>query len=149
MTAPLIDLFDEMAEKILDVVGPAAPGQPEFQVVLFRNPYPTPPSIDIFPADTAREDDTRGFQEHGGTHMVTVRFRFTSVDEIAGHELLYRVMDEEDDISIVAALEDDQTLNGLASSVVCVQSSGMREYPERGGSHLGCDWLFKVVRVLS
>ena len=98
------------------VVGPAVT-ETEVQVTGRMNPNPTPPSIDIYPGDPFRDTPTAGFQDVGGELLFTVRARVTTIDNIAGQDLLLRLMDDEDDISVAGTLMEDQTLNGLASSV--------------------------------
>ncbi len=152
MTASLADLLDEMQAKLLAVVGPAVT-ETEVQVVGRRNFNPTPPAIDIYPGDPFRESPgIAGFGETGGELIFTVRARVTTVDNIAGQELLLRFMDDEDPISVASTLMDDQTLNGLASSVYVEGNSGYLQYVEggtEGGALLGCEWRVRVLRVLS
>jgi hypothetical protein len=147
----LPDLLDEMAATMLAVVGPQAPDV-EVQVVGRRNFNPTPPSIDIYPGDPFRDITTAGFSETGGELLLTVRARVTTVDNIAGQELLLRFMDDQDPISVASTLMDDQTLNGLASSVYVEGNTGYVQYIEggtEGGALLGCEWRVRVLRVLS
>ena len=116
------------------------------------NPNPTPPSIDIYPGDPFRDTPTAGFQEVGGELLFTVRARVTTVDNIAGQDLLLRLMDDEDDISVAGTLMEDQTLNGLASSVFVESQTGYTRYLEGGtesGGLLGCEWRVRVLRVTS
>lgn len=152
-TAPLGDLLNEMAAQLRAVVGPAVGAETEVQVTGRRNFNPTPPSLDIWPGDPFRSTpDTAGFQETGGDVVFTVRARVTTVDNIAGQDLLLRLMDDEDDISVATALMDDQTLNGLASSVYVEGNSGYISYMGDSGSEgplLGCEWRVRVLRVLS
>ena len=116
MTASLADLLDELAATMRAVVGPAVT-ETEVQVTGRRNFNPTPPSIDIYPGDPFRSTpDSAGFGETGGELLLTVRARVTTVDNIAGQDLLLRLMDDEDAISVASTLMEDQTLGGLASS---------------------------------
>jgi hypothetical protein len=105
----------------------------DLQVVGRLNPDPTPPSIDIFPpfADQARDQDSAGFGDVVGRVILTVRVRVTTVDHDAGQNLLLRFMDEEDDLSLVHAIMDDQTLNGLAGSVYAVGPVGIHPLPRQ------------------
>ena len=75
----------------------------------------------------------------------------TTVDNIAGQDLLLRLMDDEDAISVASTLMEDQTLGGLASSVYVEGNSGYIRYLEgdEGGALLGCEWRLRVLRVLS
>lgn len=154
MTAPLGDLLDAFADVLLAAVAPAMPTEVEFQVTGRRNFNPTPPSIDIYPGDPFRDatDATAGFSETGGMLYLTVRARVTTVDNQAGQDLLLRLMDDEDDISVAANLMDDQQLGGFVSSVYVDGNSGYIQYIEggtEGGALLGCEWRVRVFRVLS
>ena len=128
MTASLAELLDEMAATMLAVVGPAVT-ETEVQVVGRRNFNPTPPSIDIYPGDPFRDTPSAGFTETGGELLLTVRARVSTVDNIAGQELLLRLMDDEDAIGVASTLMEDQTLNGLASSVYVEGQHGLRPVP--------------------
>ena len=150
-SASLAELLDELANTMLAVVGPAV-SETEVQVVGRRNFNPTPPSIDIYPGDPFRSTpDSAGFGETGGELLLTVRARVTTVDNIAGQDLLLRLMDDEDAISVASTLMEDQTLGGLASSVYVEGNSGYIRYLEgdEGGALLGCEWRLRVLRVLS
>lgn len=143
--------MDELAATLEAVVGPAV-AETEFQVVGRLNPNPTPPSIDIYPGDPFRDTTTAGFQETGGELLFTVRARVTTIDNTAGQNLLLRLMDDADDISIAGTLMDDQTLNGLASSVYVEGNTGYTRYLDGGadsGGLLGCEWRVRVLRVTS
>ena len=152
MTASLADLLDELAATMLAVVGPAVT-ETEVQVVGRRNFNPTPPSIDIYPGDPFRETPgIAGFAETGGELLLTVRARVSTVDNIAGQDLLLRLMDDEDAISVASTLMEDQTLNGLASSVFVEANTGYVQYVDagqEGAAYLGCEWRVRVLRVLS
>jgi hypothetical protein len=147
--------MDELADTIRNAVGPDVLSDygGDLQVVGRLNPDPTPPSIDIYPpfADQARDQDSAGFGDVVGRVILTVRVRVTTVDHDAGQNLLLRFMDEEDDLSLVHAIMDDQTLNGLAGSVYAVGPSGYTRYPDSGGDGdlLGCEWNVSLMRAYS
>ena len=154
-TAPLGDLLDEMAATIQAVLD-AELGAGFGQAVGRRNFNPTPPSIDIYPGDPFREDAAAGFEASGrrGELILTVRARVTTVDNTAGQDLLLRFMDDQDDIGVTPALQDDPTLNGLASSVQVTGDTGYLRYvgeggDESGGGYLGCEWRVRVIRAFS
>ena len=125
------DLMDEMADSLLAVVGPAVT-ETEVQVVGRLNPTPTPPSIDIYPGDPFRDTPTAAFGDVGGELLFTVRARVITTDNTAGQNLLLRLMDDTDDISVAATLMEDQTLNGLASSVYVEGNTGYTRYLDGG-----------------
>ena len=78
-------------------------------------PQPHTASIDIYPGDPFRDITTAGFRQVGGELLFTVRARVTTVDNVAGQNLLLRLMDDEDAISVAGTLMEDQTLSGHAS----------------------------------
>jgi hypothetical protein len=154
VTTPLGDLLEELAVVLRSVVGPAV-SEVEVQVTSRRNFNPTPPSIDIYPGDPFRDNtsaSTAGFQEIGGELALTVRARVSTVDNNAGQDLLLRLMDDEDDISVAAALMEDQTLGGLTGSIIVDGNSGYIAYLEpgqEGAALLGCEWRVRLLRTLS
>ena len=101
------------------------------QVTGRLNPNPTPPSIDVYPGDPFRDTPTAGFGQVGGELLFTVRARVTTVDNIAGQNLLLRLMDDEDDISVAGTLMEDQTLNGHASQRLRGRQHRLHPLPRR------------------
>jgi hypothetical protein len=143
-TAALTELIDEMVT-ILDT----ALGDDVEQVVGRRVFAPTPPAVDIYPADPFRTTDAAGFGDISGAYVFTVRARVNTTDNEAGQDVLLAMMDDEHDLCVAVALEDDQSLNGLASSVDVGGPSGYRLYVEGDQAFLGCEWNVTVVRTLS
>jgi len=118
------------------------------QVVGRLNLDPTPLSIDVYPADPFNDDDSEGFGDPSYAYRYTVRARTHSADPIPAQDLLLDLMDANEGLAV--ALEDDQTLNGNASSVVVTGPSGLRPYRGVGESVLiGCEWTVKVLRETS
>lgn len=151
--ASLATILDELAATMSAVVGPAVSPEVEVQVTGRRNFNPTPPAIDIYPGDPFRDTPTSsaGFGEIGGELLLTVRARVTTVDNPAGQDLLLRLMDDEDDISVAGTLMDDQSLGGLIGSISVDGNSGFIQYVDPGtdAALLGCEWRVRVVRILS
>ncbi len=152
--AALGDLLDALRDVLLDTVGPAVTDV-EVQVTGRRNFNPTVPSIDIYPGDPFRDKltSTAGFSDDQGDLILTVRARVSTVDNQGGQDLLLRLMDDHDDIGVAGTLEEDQTLNGLASSVSVEGNSGYLSYieggSESGAALLGCEWRVRVLRAVS
>lgn len=123
----------------------------DIQVVRRMTFNPTPPCIDIYPATPFRADTTQGFGEVAGEFIFTVRLRASTADNEEGQDVILAFMDDADDLSVATALEDDQTLNGLASSVEVDGPSGFVPYGDSGahGVQLGCEWTVTVVRAES
>lgn len=105
---------------------------------------PTPLSIDIYPADPMTDDRPRGFGPPFGAYVLTVRARVGGADHEAAQDALLDLMDWHDGLANV--LEDDQTLNGLASSVSVAGPTGLRPYRGKGDEILmGCEWSVNVI----
>jgi hypothetical protein len=139
-------IADELAAKVA-----AALGDNISQVSGRRIFSPTPPTIDIYPADTFRADVGRGFGDLGGALIFVVRARVNSADNEAAQDLLLDLMDDESDVCVAAALADDQTLNGLASTIEVDGPTGFRVYDDLGHTQafIGCEWTVTIVNRAS
>lgn len=147
----LIDVLEELADQLQTAIDPD-PDVGLMQIVALRNFNPTPPSIDIYPADPSRDSfDTAGFNEIGGELDLTVRARVTTADNLAGQKLLLRFMDDQDSICVAGILMDDQTLGGLTSSVYVDGFTGfeLHDGADAGGPLLGVRWHVRVLRVIT
>ena len=113
---------------------PLAGQVPDLQVVGFLNSNPTPPSLDVYPADPFL--DGAGFGVDSQTVYFTVRARVSTADEEAGQRLLLRLLDTGDTASV------EQALGAAGYAVTPEGVSGFREYLESidGGRLLGCEW---------
>lgn len=139
-------LMDEMAAKIEALFD----ASDNVQVTSRMNFNPTPPSIDIYPGDPSREEQTAAFDDISGSLLFNVRARVGTADHEAGQEVLLALMDDEDDWCIAAALLDDPTLNGYATAVDLSSMSGYMLFPTPdGGAFLGCLWQFEVIPARS
>lgn len=109
------------------------------------------PSLDVYPSDPFRGDQTRGFGRLGGEYLFTVRARINTPDNEGAQEMLLRLMDDEDDLCVMAALMEDQTLNGHASSVEVDGPTGYVRYADSGaeGAWLGVEWRVTLVPARS
>jgi hypothetical protein len=144
----LRDILDEMASSVRDAISSTGfPVQVERGMIL----NPTPPTIDIYVTDPAREFSTAAFGDIAGGYQITVRARVTTADNDSGQDLLISFMDDTDDLCIPLALFSDPTLNGKATSMDLVTVSGHRAYetPDPERAHLGCQWDFLVIPAAS
>jgi hypothetical protein len=139
-------LLDEMADKIRDAV---AGSDWDFQVEPWLVLNPTTPCVDMWPGAPPTEDETAGFGDPVGAKVFTVRARVSSADTDAGRDQMLALMDVTRDESVIIALLDDPTLNGLASSIDLLTTSGLVPVPtlDGVGAYLGCLWTFLVVDV--
>jgi hypothetical protein len=139
----LRDILDEMVEIVRDVLHEVDfPIQVERGMVL----NPSPPTVDVFVSDPAREFESAGFGDLAGAYLITVRARVQTADNDSGQDLLISFMDHTDGLCIPAAVLSDKTLNGYASGLGLTSSSGHRAYetPDGAAAHLGCQFDFLV-----
>jgi hypothetical protein len=143
--AGLLDIMDAMADQIRSVVDDVT--DVDVQVEPRLNLNPTPPSIDIYPGDLARDQPSAAFDDISGGYLLTVRARVSTADNEAGQALLLAFMDDTNDLSIGQALADDTTLNGYASSLDVTSQTGYVLFPDPGGEGalLGCQWTVLVL----
>jgi hypothetical protein len=148
MTATLAEIADEIAATLEDAI--QIEGD-EIDVYPRLNLSPQGFCIDVYPAAEFRAVDGAGFTDETGIVNWVVRARING-DRDAEQDLLLRLMDEEDDLGVAAVLMDDQTLNGLASSVRVTGPSGYTQYLDAGAegtSRFGVEWLVTVLRAYS
>lgn len=136
-------------DELKSVLDTAFAGE-DIQVAARLNLNPSAPtSVDIYPGDPFREETAAGFTDLSGMVIFTVRARVDVADTDSAQDALLRLMDDDDDICLAAALEDDQTLNGWASSVKVEGPSGYIPYGDNPGVLLGCQWKVSVLRAFS
>jgi hypothetical protein len=123
----------------------------DFQVEPRMVVNPTPPSVDMYPADPARDTETGNFgataEEISEGYWVNVRARCAVVDGVAQQDVLLELKDDTSEICLVQALYDDPTLGGLAYDVALDQESGFVLFPtiDGGAVHVGVLWRFLVL----
>ena len=144
--ATLAQLMDALATQIRDVIDDTTDVAVQVEPRWVVNP--TPPCIDIYPADPSTDQDLRAFGDLVGETTLTVRARVDMSDSTAGQDLLLAFMDDDDPLSIAAAIDEDDTLGGLATSVDVRSRSGYVRVLE-GGDYLGCLWTVVVVKARS
>ena len=146
--AQLTEIMDALAAQIQNQLcsGTADPLIENLQVHGRMNPNPSPPAVDVYPADPFQEPFTFG----GGNNIMffTVRARVSVADQDAGQDLLLSLMDPKEETSMIQAILSDRTLGGKAAkaSVVAGPSAyGVFVNPAgEPGSLLGCTWTVQV-----
>lgn len=133
-------LATQIRERLDDITDIAVQVEPRFVS------NPTPPTIDIYPADPSNDPDLRAMGKLLGGELLTVRARVDMADTVAGQDLLLAFMDDTDPLSIAAAIHSDSTLDGTASSVDVRSRSGYVRVVE-SGEHMGCLWSVVVVKT--
>jgi hypothetical protein len=144
--ATLAEIMDALADQIRDVLADVTDVAVQVEPRWVTNP--TPPCIDIYPADPSTDQDLRAFGELMGGELLTVRARVDMADSTAGQDLLLALMDDEDPLSVAAAINEDDTLGGLASTLDVRSRSGYVRFLE-SGEHMGCVWGVVVVKARS
>ena len=139
----LLEIVEAMAEALEPLKGSI----PDLQVYPYLNYNPTPPSIDIYPADLFQTGS--GFGDDADCFF-TVRARTTTADHEAGQKALLAMLDRRSPESVEAALTVDQTLGGRVQSTAVAEDgiSGYREYledPQSNGRLIGCEWRVMVI----
>ena len=142
----LIEITEAMADQIRSVI--VAVIDVDVQVEPLWVVNATPPTIDMYVSDPSADQELRAFGEAIGGDLITIRARVDMADSVAGQRLLWAFMDDEDPLSISAALSEDKTLGGLATSLDVRERSGMVRVME-GGDFLGCLWQVLVIKARS
>lgn len=80
-----------------------------------------------------------------------IRVRVSPADTDAGQRLLYDLVDPDDDLSIIAALDSDPTVGGLAYTLIWGDWGGISSFPDLNsdGSFIGELLPIKVVKAYS
>lgn len=144
-TATLAQLLDAMADQVRDVVDDVTDVAVQVEPRWVANP--TPPCIDMYPADPSTDPELQAMGDILGEPVFEVRARVDMADTTAGQDLLLALMDEFDPLSIAAALEESD-LDGLAKSIKVRSRSGYVRVLD-GGDFLGCTWQVVVTRATS
>lgn len=142
-------LLEQMSAQLRDALAGA---DWDFQVEAGMILNPTPPTVDVYPADPGRELElTGGFgatdAEADDGLWVNVRARISPLDHNAGQEILVELMDPASELSLVQAIYDDPTLNGYATDVNLESQTGYVLVPtiDGGAVHIGVIWRFLVI----
>lgn len=118
---------------------------PELQVgsqMLFT---PTPPAIDLYPADPFQEQ--ADFGPLVRTALFTVRARVSTIDSDGGQTLLLGLLDPAAPESVTAALTADPTFAGACQTSMVEGPSGYIQYTDPVGQSqnlLGAEWRLHV-----
>jgi len=104
---------------------------------------PTPPAIDVYPADPFQNGIA--FGRGNNEIFLTVRARVDTPDHEAAQDLLLSLMDPVAVTSVAAAITSDRTLGGVVERV---DVEGPTDYgvfiDPGGGALLGCTWKARV-----
>lgn len=113
------------------------------------------PAIDMLVANpTGLEAGLAAFNDEYGGIPITIRVRVSTADLYTGEDLLLALMDDEDDLSIIKAIDTDRTLGGWAQDVSWQDGfpwSGYTDFTDINGDgfYLGSTLPLVVVKAQS
>jgi hypothetical protein len=135
LTAAVADQLEQRLAPVVDVI----------QVTPWANRNPTPPAIDIFPADPFQEPDSYGRPQPQQAVFV-VRARVTDLDIDSGQMLLLEMMDPGSPKSVAAALAADGSFAGTCQDSSVEGPAFWGEYTDASGETLlGCQWRLRTI----
>lgn len=135
-----------IATQLETALGPAVDGVQISPLRLFN---PSPPCLDIYPADPFLAQS--GFGAHEA--VWTIRARVLTADNEAGQELLLDLLDPSSAASVRAALRADPTFGGTVDDSGLEEggpeATGYRIYRDTDASvdYLGCEWALRTALV--
>lgn len=146
MTA-VIDIMDAIALQIDTALGSAGTADPlieNLQVVGRLQSEPTPPCIDMYPANPFQEG--LAFGKTNNDLRFAIRARVLTADREAGQELLLNMMDPSATTSLAKAIANDRTLGNKVSSLSVEGPSGFGVYRDSSGAGnlLGATWTVRI-----
>lgn len=102
--------------------------------------------LDIYPAAPPRDSEAAGFGDLSGMYVLTVRARANTIDADEVQDILLDMIDDEHALSVAAAVESDQDLDGYATQVVVDADgfSGLLEFASGSVPYVGCTWRVLV-----
>jgi hypothetical protein len=144
--ATIAAIMDALAEQIDAQLSTVTDIQIDVQGRAFK--AQTVPAVDMYPTGLNALDTTiAGYGELADAWPLNIRVRVSPADVYAGEDLLLALMDDEDDLSIIACLYDDRTINGLASTMYWGAWGGFIDFPEPGGEGTFLGSLLPIVIV--
>jgi len=147
LPSSLIEIMEALAAQLVDELGgpPAdAPVIPQLQVVPLLESDPTPPALDIYPANPFQEGIAFG---RGNVEIfLTVRARVTTADQGGGQLLLLSMMDPNAVESVALAITSDRTLGGTVENAIVTGPTDYGVFVDAGGGGalLGCTWTVQI-----
>jgi hypothetical protein len=139
----LVEIMEALADQIREnLAGTADPAIDGLQVEPLLLINPSPPSIDIYPADPFQE--SIAFGRANNNMRFVVRARTGTADNRGAQDLLLSMMDPRSTTSVALAILEDRTLGGDVEHVHVEGPSSYGVFAEEGGSLLGCTWTAVV-----
>jgi hypothetical protein len=130
--------LEDAVSAIVDALEPLTLEVPGLQVNGWFNPNPSPPTIDVYPADPFQ--DGAGFSVQGKRVFWNVRARVATADGEEASRLLLRLLDTQDAASVEAALANADVVVGNDGAV----SGFLRFTDDTVGDLLACQWRVEM-----
>lgn len=143
----------EIAQALADAVNGIASASDqlmELQAVPFMWVNPTPPAVDIFPADPSQDNAAFRIADGPANRQTfwTVRARVSTADDESGQQILLALMEPAGDTSIADAITYDSSVDAVTDAIDVQGPSGFRLYQsaapvgdlEHQGVLLGVEW---------
>jgi hypothetical protein len=141
--ATLAEIMDALASQIQTQLDPVIENLQVDGRLIYN---PTPPAIDIYPAEEFMERLAMS-SEWGFT--LSIRARVSTADHEAGQDTLLSLMDPAAATSLTRAIEADETLGGVVDDVTVVGGpSGFGYFTDPGlieNRLLGALWRVQVI----
>jgi hypothetical protein len=149
--AAILDaLGNQLEAQLANGLGTADPLLDELQVYRRMTWNPSPPTIDMYPDPEFQAQIGMG---RGNNELIfLVRARVNTPDYEGAQDLLLAMMDQQDSLSVAAAItaagtaSASKTLGGMVESVTVEGPSDFGVFTDPGGSSLlGCTWRVRVM----
>ena len=112
----LVDILHALADQIADNI--TMPAGIELHVEPIPFPVAEAPNINMFvTGPTGREEGLGGYGQRIGGIPVSITFRVPSTDIYVATDMALSCMDDDGDMSILAAIDSDRTLGGLVDTI--------------------------------
>lgn len=110
---------------------------------------PSTTAIDIYPDTPFRGEGAGMSLDERGAYRFIVRARTGLNDSDAAQAILLDMLDDESDVCVAHAVEDDPTLNGYASDAFVSGSTGFVAYQAPEGTLVGVEWSVEILAAYS
>ncbi len=112
----LVDILHALADQIADNI--TMPAGQELHVEPIPFPIAEAPNINMFVSGpTGLEEGLGGFGQTVGGIPVSITFRVPSTDIYVATDMALNFMDDDGDLSILAAIDADKTLGGVVDNI--------------------------------
>lgn len=147
MTATLAEIQDALANIIRNQIEQVTDVDVQIEPRVVVNP--TYPCVDMYPGEPAEDPDVAAFGDLAGGDIITIRARATTGDSYGGQDVLLGLYDTEDPLSLIAAVNYDPTIGGLAADVDVRTRTGWSTFGAGDASVIGFLLGVLVIRARS